>query len=793
MSNYEENVANSLKCFCPVCHLVFGNPSRESCPECGSKMPDDGWGLLPYPFRNNFILMEQLGRGGMGAVYKAISNETGLAVALKIARVDRDVEEMKHRFSREMAVANMLSERDKDAFVGVTSTDTMAQPYYMAMEFVDAPTLSAFIIKNGSKIKGKFVLPYMEAINLSTAILGSLSVAHHHKIVHMDIKPDNIFINEMVSSDGKVLYHAKIADLGACIFEDDESAQDDMIMGTPGYMSPEQILGEDVKRSTDVFAVAAMMYEMIAGTTPYEPEAGLRGIAMAKGYLKNMKAGRLQPSDRIPPDVQSLLKKALAYKESDRFATAEEFKASLEELLTSQVERNKSQLQLIHEQRDLLSERINSVRESLKDLLQVSTELLTIEQKLEKIPVDDQDIALEPHIVKARLTRLTSEAQHLEARLAAVRRNLAMQNRGPVSKLGRKMASGIKNLFAKKDEDDEASGAPFLSDAHRSEKSVSMAQISSTTPKSVKRDSEVIKLAVKTPAKVLPPGSGRVLCVAFSPVERLLVTGSNKGLVAMFDLSHGGRPEVFQAHDDSIRSIAFDPFGKLMITAGWDKSIKVWDVKTKKEVETLFGHTAGLWSAYFSSEGSNIVSASSDESFRVWSYPDGRILHQVRMTNKEIVSMVASPEGDMAFTGGWGGQIKKWSLPDLKEIATVIGHEDAVRALGISPDGRILATGGADGTVKTWDVKTMKQIATLSGHKGWIRSIAVAEEGRLVATGSNDKTLRLWRAKGEFLGVVGKKMPQIIPVCFSDNGMMLASGFEPDTVAIFSMEKFARE
>lgn len=790
MKDLEQGTADSLKCFCPVCHLVFGNPSREACPECGAAMPEDGWGLLPYPFRNNFILMDQLGRGGMGAVYKAISNETGLAVALKIARVDRDVEEMKHRFSREMAVANMLSERDQDAFVNVTSTDTMAQPYYMAMEFVDAPTLSAFIIKNGRSVKGRYVLPYMEAINLVDAILSSLSVAHHHKIVHMDIKPDNIFIEEMVSSDGKVFYHAKIADLGACIFEDDESSKDNMILGTPGYMSPEQIMGEDVNRSTDVFAVAAMMYELITGATPYEPEKGLRGKAMAKAYLDNMKAGRLQPSDIIPPDVFSLLKKAMAYKAPDRFATAEEFRAALKELLSSQVERNKSQLQFIHEQREALAERISSVRESLKDLLIVSTALLTIEQKLEKIPMKDQDIAMEPHVVKARLSRLASEARNLEARMAAVRRNLAIRNRGPVSRLGRKMVARLKKLLTR-DEDGSSHGAPVLARG-LAEGSVSMSQITSEAPKAGKKTSEVTKLAVKTPVKVMPPGSGRVLCVAFSPVGELLATGSNKGLIAMFDLRHG--PKFFQGHEDSIRSIGFDPSGSLMITAGWDKSIKVWDVKTKQEVETMFGHTSGLWSAWFTADGKYIVSSASDDSLRVWTFPGGRIVKQARMTNKEVVSMVVSPDGDTAITGGGSGQIMKWSLPDLGKLGTVVGHEDAVRALGISPDGRVLATGGADGTVKTWDVGTMKEIATLKGHKGWIRSITVANEGQhLVATGSNDRSLRLWRANGEFLGVVGKTMPQIIPVSFSGNTMMLASGFEPDTVAIFSMEKFIRE
>ncbi len=789
------DLTSTLTYFCPTCHCIFRDPARQSCPECNSPKPDEGWGLLPYPFRNNFILMEQLGRGGMGAVYKAISNETGKAVALKIARMDRDVEEMKHRFSREMAVANMLGERDKDAFVGVTSTDTMAQPYYMAMEFVDAPTLTGFLLKNGKKVNSVYILPYMEAIKLGEAILASLSVAHHHKIVHMDIKPDNIFIQEMVSADGKVVYHAKIADLGACIFEDDESSKDNMILGTPGYMSPEQIMGKSIHRSTDVYAVAAIMYELITGKTPYEPEPGLRGMARAKGYLKNMKAGRLQQSDLIPSDVFALLQKALAYKHSDRFQEAGEFKDALVSLLETQVQRNRSQLQSIHEQYHDLKERIDNVRESLKDLLQVSTELLSLEKQLDAIPTDDQDIALEPQVIKNRLGQLATEARNLESRLDAVRKNLAAQNKGGVSKLGTKMAKGIKGLF-KRDKEDEAEpvqGSPVLSRSTQKRASVNMSQITAVMHKEeASKNESLLKLAIKGPAKVVPPGTGRVLCVAFSPSGRYLVTGSNKGLIAVFDLQHGGKPEVFQAHEDSIRSIDFAPDGSLFVTASWDKVIKVWDIRTQKEVETMFGHTAGVWGAFFTSDGRYVVSAGSDESFRVWSFPGGRIVNQVRLTDKQVISMAISREEDFVWTGGWKGQVAKWAIPDMTVLEKVKGHNDAVRALGVSPGGRLLATGGADGTVHTWEAKQMTHIATLHGHTDWIRSIAVSREGQIIATGSNDRTLRLWRANGEFLGVVGRRMPANIPVAFSEDGNLLASGYEPDTAAIFSTSKFIR-
>ena len=267
-----------------------------------------------------YKIVRELGRGAMGVVYHAIDPNIGRPVAIKTIhfggnRKPEEIERMRERLFREARSAGMLSH---PGIVTIYDVEQQGDLAYIAMEYVDGPTLDQ-VLSEPQPLEG----PRLFSILGQTAV--ALDYAHSKGIVHRDIKPANI----MISEDGT----SKIADFGiAKIAAAENLTMTGSIVGTPHYMSPEQVQGQPVDGRSDQFSLAVIAYEMLTGEKPYTGEH-LTTVVYKIVAEEPVLPHRLNPS--LSTAIENVLRKALAKKPDARYRNCQEFIESMEKACTA--------------------------------------------------------------------------------------------------------------------------------------------------------------------------------------------------------------------------------------------------------------------------------------------------------------------------------------------------------------------------------------------------------------------------------------------------------------------------
>jgi len=259
-----------------------------------------------------YEIRRELGRGAMGVVYEAFDPLIQRIVALKTIRPDQlaggNAEEILARFRREAQAAGRLSHPN---IVAIHDCGEDAGVWYIAMELVHGRELKEYFEKNE-----RFATA--DAVRILSQILAALGYSHRLGVVHRDIKPSNIFL----LPDGTV----KVADFGIAHIESSELTQVGTVLGTPAYMSPEQILGLPVDGRSDLFSVGVILYQFLTGERPFTGNATIT-------MRKVLEEDPLPPSRfnvQIPGAMDAVVRKALAKKPEERFQSAEEFATALD-------------------------------------------------------------------------------------------------------------------------------------------------------------------------------------------------------------------------------------------------------------------------------------------------------------------------------------------------------------------------------------------------------------------------------------------------------------------------------
>ena len=238
-----------------------------------------------------YELLEVLGHGAMGVVYKAQDAFLDRVVAVKTYRQDVPItDDIKRRFDREVRTASKLVHPN---IVVVLDGGLEQGVPYLAMEFVDGPTLAAELMRRGR-------LPISEALSILLEVADGLTYAHARGVVHRDLKPANILL-----SGG----HAKIADFGVAKLMSAGTAVTTTPVGTPSYMAPEQIEGRSIDARTDVFALAILSYELLTGKAPFAGE-GWTQVLYQIMNVDPQPATSVDPT--LPPTLDVALGNALA-------------------------------------------------------------------------------------------------------------------------------------------------------------------------------------------------------------------------------------------------------------------------------------------------------------------------------------------------------------------------------------------------------------------------------------------------------------------------------------------------
>ena len=262
---------------------------------------------------SRYEITGELGRGAMGIVYRAQDPAIGRTVAIKTIRLSdiSDPEEMqrlKERLFREARSAGMLSHPH---IVTIYDIGQEGQTAFIAMEFVNGPTLETLMKRNEAPDK-KLLLKVLR----DTA--SALDYAHQKGIIHRDVKPANI----MIQDDGAV----KITDFGVAKILSQQITQADVVLGTPSYMSPEQIEAKGLDGRSDQFALAVIAYELLTGEKAF---SGDSLPALMFKIVKEDPVPARQLNSTLAPEVERVLQRGLAKQPAERFATCLDFASAL--------------------------------------------------------------------------------------------------------------------------------------------------------------------------------------------------------------------------------------------------------------------------------------------------------------------------------------------------------------------------------------------------------------------------------------------------------------------------------
>ena len=261
-----------------------------------------------------YEIQAELGRGAMGVVYRANDPLLSRTVAIKTINMDLEqdgMEEYEARFYQEAKAAGGLNHPNIVIVYDIGKTGNLA---YMAMEYIDGVELRSMLSQEQP-------LPVAQALDIAAQVAEGLGYAHEHQVVHRDVKPANI----LITPNGR----AKIADFGIARMRSAETqTQTGVILGSPKYLSPEQVVGKRADHRSDVFSLGVILYQCLTGKTPFNGD----GVSALMYQITNHNpAPPSTMNPQVPVMLDYIIAKALAKSVDERYQSAADFAADLRE------------------------------------------------------------------------------------------------------------------------------------------------------------------------------------------------------------------------------------------------------------------------------------------------------------------------------------------------------------------------------------------------------------------------------------------------------------------------------
>jgi serine/threonine protein kinase len=305
---------------CPVCGATY-DETHVFCPRDSAalRLSSAGDELVGSVVGDRYLILELIGAGGMGEVYKAQDVRLQRPAAVKVLRAQLSLDlESLARFNREGANASRISNAHVAQIFDYGETE-QGRPF-LAMELVPGESLKSILVRDGA-------LAPRRAVRLVGQIASALDAAHRLDVVHRDLKPENV----LVCMDEGGQEHAKVVDFGIskCIRDDTQQVTSTgFVTGTREYMSPEQVIGASLDRRSDVYALGLVSYLMLTGSLPFagaSPEHSM----LLRLEERPRRLCDVRPDVTWPREIQTVMDGGLAKEPSDRFSSAGEFARAL--------------------------------------------------------------------------------------------------------------------------------------------------------------------------------------------------------------------------------------------------------------------------------------------------------------------------------------------------------------------------------------------------------------------------------------------------------------------------------
>jgi WD40 repeat protein/serine/threonine protein kinase len=690
---------------------------------------------MPIPARiDRYDVLEKLGEGGFGIVYRAQQREpVQRVVALKVIKPGMDSRPVVARFEAERQ-ALALMDHPSIAKVFDAGSTREGGPFFV-MELVPGRRITDYCDREQ--------LSLARRIELFIQVCRAVQHAHQKGIIHRDLKPSNILVTV---TDGEAI--PKVIDFGIAKAVlpmapgDAALTRGDQLMGTPAYMSPEQaaLRASEVDTRSDIYSLGVVLYELVTGHTPFDvralsaagPDELRRAIVERDPPRPSTRLGQL-PADagevvaqrrqaapaqlrrQVSGDLDAIISKCLEKARGRRYDTANGLAMDLrrhlnQEPIMARPPSDLDRLQRLVRRHRLAFAAAGAVAAALVIGLGLSTWLWGRERAARWNSVQAEHTAQaalrrsEVAVAEAKAT--LAKADFLHARQLVEERN----NADALAYLARSVAENPTNT---------APGIRLLT-----------------------------LLAYNSWLQGLQrvEFASAVTDVQFSPDGTALAVGLGEGTVEILNGQTGRRKAGPFPHESGVIATVFSPDGKRLLTTSWDRSVRIWEVASGEPVGQPLKHDAVALRASFSPDGEQVAIGTADGCAWVQSVATGEVVCGPLKHAASVLDVQFSPDGRDLATASEDSTAMLWNLRSGQRRLGPLRHDSWVNAVRFSPDGRRLATASADHSARLWEVQSGREITPPLRHKHAIVSVQFSGDGTRVLTASTDGTARVWEA-----------------------------------------------
>jgi serine/threonine protein kinase/WD40 repeat protein len=743
------------KIVCPNCSNVVEDPSglTSQCPHCGVTFPfgDDSTHsrmraaptvIAPPPDEiprqiGRYIILRQLGKGGFGIVYLARDPRLDQLVAIKIPRADTGMHPTAlRRFEREGRNAARLK---RDGIVRVLTVEYEGAVPFIVSEYVEGVTLTERLT---DRLKDGPSFEFRDSAELVKTLAASLEYAHSQDVIHRDVKPSNI----LIATDGKPW----LMDFGLAMREslDESIAMPTHIIGTPGYMSPEQASGKQkVDRRCDIYSLGVVLYQLITGDVPFRGEMRM---VLRQVIEEDPRNPRNLNAD-IPLDLETICETAMLKEVDKRYQTADKLAQELGRYLRGEPIEARPITRLDRAWRWCKRNPLtSSLVASIAGVLMLSAMGATL------MAASEHQARTEEHQARTQVEQLLEEKSELLSKSYVDRANRFL---GPPAE--QQEFSPMKALpwmYAAMD-----------NDQHNA------------------RRWEASRIRLGAALRQLPSvqrvwsHKGGISVAAISPTGDRFVTGSGNGTAYVWDLSGDDPVTPAMVHPGRVTGVAFTLDGKSVATGCLDGGLRIWEATTGKLIhgplwDSEFGKPKlpgeGYDNVLVSVERQSLLTVR-DRVAQVWNTTTGVPIGKILPVSHGSVGLADS--GNLVLSVD-ANAIIAWDPQTSKEKYRLEDKGKFSHLLTIAPDGVTVAVAEATQCVQLWNCRANNKLAVTPAHSSPITALKFSADGSLLASGTSNGTVYLWKAgDGSLVGERQLSSARISNLDFSSDAHQLAA------------------